>query len=220
MSNRSLIIHAKAREEYIDETELLKRSDTNRDKLMAEMMIRLQSVIIAVKAQANFKPTVKMRMASFATFLLRVGRQWDWGVAAQQTLDAWQEEQEGSGLDDSIVETLNHWMAEKEWDKSRRYSAGDLHRELVNARVRYNMTAAWWYDKGPALIRNMRSAKLAYRWHFGFLFDGRTSGHKPAVYWFDPTIKTSTEPIWKMKPVEPGKPVEPAEPGKQEEIPF
>jgi hypothetical protein len=65
-----------------------------------------------VKAQCHFKQSVKSRMASFATLLLRVGRQFDWGEAAQDILDAWREEQEGASLDPQITETLDAWLGE------------------------------------------------------------------------------------------------------------
>jgi hypothetical protein len=189
MSNRELIVFAKQREDYQDEMELLKRIDANRNKLMAEMMVRLQCVIIAVKAQANFKPTVRLRMASFSTFLLRVARHWDWGDAALQLLDKWQEEQQGAVLDASIVEVLNLWLAEPGLEEGKRYSAGELHQQMVLASQRHGLSVPWWFSKGPALIRALRNGLHAYRRHFGFCFEGRTSGHRPATYWFDPKLR-------------------------------
>jgi len=188
MANRELIIFAKQRDAFVDEKELLSRIDANRDALMSEMMVRLQNVIKAVQAQANYRPTVRMRMASFATFLLRVARQWDWGVSAEEVLAAWQEEQEGSGLDASIVEVLRAWFSEEGRDENARYTPGELHQRMVKASNYHSLATPWWYTKGPALIRAMRNAFHAYRRHFGFSFEGRTSGNKPPVYWFDPKL--------------------------------
>jgi len=49
MSNRSLILEAEQREDYLDEKDFIQRIDSNRDQLMAEMIVRLQGVIAAVK---------------------------------------------------------------------------------------------------------------------------------------------------------------------------
>ena len=201
MSNRALVIRAKGREEYVDENELLQRIDANRDALMAEMMVRLQSVIIAMKAQANFKPRVKMRMASFATFLLRVARHFDWGDSAEQVLSAWQEEQQGAGLDESIMETLTLWFEDPEelW-ADRKFSASELYKELMRVRTRYELPTPWWKDKPASVVKNMRGAFHAYRNHFGFSFSERTSGHKPAVYWFDPKLIADYKPARREEP--------------------
>lgn len=186
MSNRSLIIRAKQRADYLDEKDLLQRIDANRDSLMAEMMVRLQNVILAVKAQRRFKPAVKMRMASFATFLLRVGRHRDWGESAQSVLDTWKEEQEGSGLDPAIMEALDVWMADPNWVSGQHYSASGLLKELSKSCLLLD-TAPWWLGKDAALVRALRRAFHAYQRHYGFCFIGRSSGPKPAEYWFEPT---------------------------------
>jgi len=184
MSNRSLILEAKQREDYVDEKDFIKRVDDNRNGLMAEMIVRLQSVIVAVKAQREFKPTVKNRMASFATFLLRVARHWEWEEAAHGVLEAWKEEQEGGSLDESIVAAITTWMSKPNW-KTERYSPNELYIELA----RVSSPGAWWISKEAALIRALRRSFHAYRSRFGFKFAGRTSGHKPAVYWFEPTAE-------------------------------
>jgi hypothetical protein len=185
MSNRALVILAKQREDFLGEEELLARIDENRNALMAEMMVRIQNVIVAVKAQRNFKPRVKLRMASFATFLLRVGRQWDWGAGAQHILDAWHEEQEGAGLDPEITETLDAWLTEKDW-KSERLSADQLCQQMGRAAMRNNLGSPWWVGKPAALVRALRRSSRAYGRHYGFGFAERTSGHTAPRYWFDP----------------------------------
>jgi len=186
MSNRALIIRAKQRDNYLDEKSFLQKLDRHRDRLMAEMVVRLQNVIIAVKAQCNFEPSLKSRMAGFSTFLLRVARQWDWGVSAQHVLDVWREEQIGAGLDPSIMETLDRWMSREGWEKSKRYSAAELCRELEKVNISCNIDA-WWHGKDAALVRALRRAFHAYQNHYGFCFIGRTSGPKPGIYWFEPS---------------------------------
>lgn len=186
MNNRALVIRAKQRDDFIDEVELLRRVDENRDALLGEMMVRLRSVIIAIRAQQNFKPNVKMRMASFATLLLRVGRQWDWGQAAQHVLDAWQEEQSGAGLDAAITEILDAWLPTVN-GKTEKMSAGVLCQRLNDFALANRLSTPRWFGDSRWLTRVLRSAAQAYHRHYGFCFSGRTSGHKAPQYWFEPS---------------------------------
>src|ERR1019366_3170411 len=80
-------------------------------------------------------------------------------------------------------------LAESELDEGKHYTAGELHRQMVLASQRHNLPVPWWFAKAPALIRALRNGFHAYRRHFGFCFEGRTSGHKPASYWFDPKLR-------------------------------
>jgi hypothetical protein len=184
MSNRSLIIRAKAREDYLDEKEFLQRIDANRNQLMAEMMVRLQGVIAAVKTQSEYKPVVQHRMASFATFLLRVSRNSDWEPAAKAVLESWKEEQEGSSLDESIVTAMTKFISSPTWERNRRYSASELYKELSKVSFTSN---PWWLGKEAALIRALHSASRAYLNRFGFHSERRTSGHRPPSFWFEPS---------------------------------
>jgi hypothetical protein len=184
MSNRALIIRAKQREDYLDENDLLQRVDNNRDRLLTEMMVRLQDIITAVKDQPDYQPTVKTRMASFAIFMLRVGRRWGWGAQAQRILDTWREEQDSAGLDASITAALDVLLANPNW-QSKHYSAGELCRELGKAANKLGANP-WWLGKDAALVRALRRAFHAYQRHYGFCFTERTSGPKPAEYWFEP----------------------------------
>jgi hypothetical protein len=184
MSNRSLILRVKQREDYIAEDILLRRIDRARSLLLSEMMVRIQNVIIAVDAQANFEPKVKMRMASFATLILRVGRHFEWTELAEATLESWREEQEGASMDNTIIAVLDAWMSEESW-KSEELSSGELYQKLSRAASFLGITP-WWQGKENWLIRNLVGAARAYRNRYGFSFTKRTSGHKPARYSFKP----------------------------------
>lgn len=184
MSNRSLILEAEQREDYLDEKDFIQRIDSNRDQLMAEMVVRLQGVIAAVKAQRDYKPVVQHRMASFATFLLRVSRHFDWEPAAQDVLESWKEEQEGSSLDESIVTAMTKFISSQTWERNKRYSADELYNELAKVSFGSN---PWWIGKKGAFFRALHATSRAYRNRFGFRSERRTSGHKPPVFWFEPS---------------------------------
>ena len=155
---------------------------------MSEMMMRTRSVILAIDAQRHYEPTVKIRMASFATFLLRVARaNGEWSEQEQQVLEAWQEAQQGGTLDQAITDVLDNWMRLPNFEPGKRYDAIGLERELTGLRITWGW--AWWLGKVRWLTRALRSASRAYRNRYGFGFSERTSGHRYRNIGLNPTLR-------------------------------
>ena len=125
-SNRSIDIKIKERppENNISEQDLHTSIDLSRADVMGELLFRIQLALKALDAQRDYTPTTSLRLAGFASVLLRVARHEGWEAEAKDLIDTWHEEQTEAALEgEDVAEMIAMWMS------STRLEAGDIVRK-------------------------------------------------------------------------------------------
>lgn len=169
VANRSLEIQIKERPSgnNISEQELHNNIDAMRADLMGELLWRVQLVLKALDAQKDYTPTTSLRLAGFATVLLRVARHEGWEVEARELIDAWHEEQTRAALEgEDLAEILGMWMSQKEW-KPITLSAEELNRELSTVAARHSIRDTSWENRPQYLGNRLHRSIASYRQRFG-----------------------------------------------------
>jgi len=136
--NRSINMHFKERPEgtYVSEQELRHQVLSNRDNIILNLLHRMMMVIEAMEEQRSYVPKVNVRLASVATFLLRVARHEGWEEDAKRLLDAWSGDQVAGSLDEDDVSTaIARWMSRSTWVSSQWLTATKLNEILVAVMV-------------------------------------------------------------------------------------
>src|SRR5579871_531321 len=136
--NRTITINFAERQEqgFIAKEELFKRVDRNRDDIIINLLRRMVLVLEALKAQSDYVPKVNVRLASVATFILRVSRNEGWEAEAEKLLAAWADDQTGYAIqEDDISTALTRWMARDSWKPNVELTA-----TMLNARLLAEMT--------------------------------------------------------------------------------
>jgi hypothetical protein len=157
-ANRTVSINFTERSEatYIAKEELFKVVDRNRDELVLDLLRRMTLVLEALQAQRDYVPRVSVRLASIATFILRVARHENWEERAKRLLDAWSGEQLADALDeDDVSEAISRWMSRATWVPGQWMTATMLNEVLVGAMVGDDM------DENLAL-KQMRARNLSW----------------------------------------------------------
>src|ERR1700686_1207992 len=132
MSNRSIDIHIKERppENNISEQDLHANIDLARADMMGELLFRVQMVLKALDAERDYTPTTSLRLAGFASVLLRVARHEGWEAEAKDLIDTWHEEQIEAALEgEDVAEIIAMWMSQHDW-KPVTLSPEELNRQL------------------------------------------------------------------------------------------
>jgi hypothetical protein len=166
-SNRSIDIHIKERSGNISEQDLHNDIDWGRGDLIGELLVRVQMVLKALHAESEYTPETKLRLAGFASILLRVARHEGWEPEARDLIDTWHEEQIESALEgEDVAQALSIWMSRPGW-KPITITAELLNRELVNIARSDFIGEPSWEGKAQYLgIRLLRSIS-SYRRRFG-----------------------------------------------------
>jgi hypothetical protein len=189
IANRSLLFKLRRRSDFSSDDHLRAEVYQQRAWLMAELVARVRLVLKALKTQKDYRPNVRVRMADFATFILRIAMNEGWHDEAWSMLDAWKNEQDGSALEnDAVSETMAAWMRADDWVAGTEFFAGQLLGVLSGAREK-NRMGAWLYSKPEAtrsFTRQLIRSEEAYANAFGMKKRMDTHAHA-MLYRFEPT---------------------------------
>jgi hypothetical protein len=137
-TNRAITVNFEQRAErtFISEVELRNAILRNRDDIVRNLLYRMSLVLEALEAQRDYVPKVSVRLASVATFILRIARHEGWEDSAKGLLDAWAGEQTSDALiEDDVSTAIGRWMSDKDWKSGEWLSATGLHDALVDALI-------------------------------------------------------------------------------------
>jgi hypothetical protein len=166
-SNRTIDIHIKERPDNTSEQELHNNIDWERPALIGELLVRIQMILKALHAESDYTPKTKLRLAGFASILLRVARHEGWEPEAKSLIDTWHEEQIEAALEgEDLAQALSIWMSRPEW-KPTTMTAEQLNRELVEIAHSHSMGKTSWEDKAQYLGIRLQRSISSYRRRFG-----------------------------------------------------
>ncbi len=166
-SNRTIDIQINERPDNTSEQDLHNNIDWGRADLIGELLVRIRMVLKALYAESDYTPKTKLRLAGFASILLRVARHEGWEPEARDLIDTWHEEQIESALEgEDVAQALSIWMSRPGWNPTT-ITAELLNRELVNIARSDFIGEPSWEGKAQYLgIRLLRSIS-SYRRRFG-----------------------------------------------------
>ncbi len=165
-TNRSMVFHLLERGNgNLDETTLLNRFDAQRKNLVAEILVRAQMVLQALKAQETYEPRVEGRLAGVGTLILRVARHEGWEAVAESLLESWNEEQlQGALQGDDVADTIQKWITQENWQPQVLTAA-----ELVSAfRIIFTGEPSW-KNSAMSLSKTLLRSRKAYAHRFGLI---------------------------------------------------
>ncbi len=203
ISNRSIDIHIKERppEQNISEQELHTNIDLMRPYMLGELLFRAQMVLKALDAQRDYVPTTSLRLAGFASVLLRVARHEGWEAEARALIDTWHEEQIEAALEgEDVAEIITLWMSQPNW-KPVTLSTEELNRQLCNVGAAHSIRDTSWEGRPQWLGMRLKRSEQSYRRRFGLEIvpDNHTKSNR---YRFAPT----EEQLLLIRPKEPAEP--------------
>jgi hypothetical protein len=187
-ANRSIDINIKERPsgENISEQDLHNNIDCERSELMGELLVRVQMVLKALDAESDYTPRTSLRLAGFASIILRVARHEGWEAEAQALIDTWHEEQTEAALEgEDVAEAMTIWMSRSEW-KPTTMTAEQLNRELLRVAQLNSMGQTSWEGNAHYLGIRLQRSRSSYRRRFGMQIvpEKHTKMNR---YCFDPT---------------------------------
>ena len=95
---------------------------------MGELLFRIKMVLIALDAQRDYRPATSVRLAGFASIILRVARHEGWEAEAKDLIDTWHQEQVEAALEgEEVAEIIAMWMSQPHW-KPVKLSTEELNR--------------------------------------------------------------------------------------------
>jgi hypothetical protein len=110
VADRLLIMKVQRFELFTSAKPLLAEVATNRDAIMSEVILKLQKIVQALRAEHGVDDSSAFRMADFADFAMKVGRQDGWGEKLKRIFAKLGHEQSEFTLEgDPIFETLTIW---------------------------------------------------------------------------------------------------------------
>jgi hypothetical protein len=187
-SNRSIDIHIKERppENNISEQDLHDDIDRTRADLMGELLFRIQMILKALHAERDYRPTTSLRLAGFASVLLRVARHEGWEAEAKDLIDTWHEEQIEAALEgEDVAEIIAMWMSQPKWTPVT-LSTEELNRELGRVGAANSIHDTSWEGRPQWLGMRLQRSAASYRRRFGMeiTLDKHTKSNR---YKFAPT---------------------------------
>jgi len=126
-------------------------------------------VIEALEAQRDYVPKVNVRLASIATFILRVARHEKWEKDAWKLLAAWGEEQTRVQEDD-ISTALRWWITVERWKAAGiEFTATALYQALCEVMLKHHIKAddLDWKGSADSLGKRIAANMKIYVKHFG-----------------------------------------------------
>ena len=204
-SNRSLDIHIKERppENNISEQDLHTGIDLARADKMGELLFRVQMVLKALHAERDYTPTTSLRLAGFASALLRVARHEGWEAEAKNLIETWHEEQIEAALEgEDVAEIIAMWMSQPHW-KPVTLSTEELNRQLCTVGIANSIRETSWEGRPQWLGMRLQRSAESYRRRFGLEIvpDKHTKSNR---YRFAPT-EEQLSLLRAKKPAEPAR---------------
>lgn len=168
-SNRSIDIHIKERppENNISEQDLHDDIDRGRPDLMGELLFRIQMILKALHAERDYRSPTSLRLAGFASVLLRVARHEGWEAEAKELIDTWHEEQIEAALEgEDVAEIIAMWMSQPHW-KPVTLSTEELNRQLCGVGAANSIHETSWQSRPQWLGTRLQRSAASYRRRFG-----------------------------------------------------
>ena len=192
-ANRALTLTCSEREDFIEPKVLLRAIDKQRDGLIAEILGHVRAVLRVLDAQRDYVPTVRMRLAGPASFIMKIARHEGWESEAKNLLDAWQQEQNSNALvGDDLADVITLWLERlKPEDRDRALSATELNKQLVQVAGMNSIDRLSWESRPVLLGHRLRRSASAYRKAFGMVI-GRNGDVKSHTYKFQSPLPDST----------------------------
>jgi len=217
-SNRSIDIHIKERppENNISEQDLHTNIDLARADMMGELLFRVQMVLKALHAQRDYAPKTSLRLAGFASILLRVARHEGWEPEAKALIDTWHEEQIEAALEgEDVAEIIAMWMSQPHW-KPVTLSTEELNSQLCAVGAANSIRETSWQGRPQWLGMRLKRSAASYRRRFGMeiVLDKHTKSNR---YNFAPT-EEQLSLLRANEPAEPAKAESEPEFESQEEM--
>ena len=187
-------------EEIIDTLALL--LPTEYEGLRVESAKRLKYRVTELDKEHKYIPKVNVRLASIATFILRVARHEGWEDDAKKLLSAWEAEQTSYSMtEDDISTALTRWIGRYGWQGNQELSATTLNEQLCAAmgcmrkENRTNRQDLSWYGKHLKLANTIASNLKVYQERFGLVRSKSTLRNSRGnhSYTFNPNAKLLQE---------------------------
>ncbi|MEE9269855.1 MAG: hypothetical protein V3V49_06295 [Candidatus Krumholzibacteria bacterium] len=113
VADRLLIMKVERFKAFISEKKLLAEVMGRRNEILSEGILKLQTIVRALRAEDGVDDSGVFRMADFADFAMKVARHEGWGEQLKRIFGKLSHEQSEFTLDgDPIFETLSVWAAE------------------------------------------------------------------------------------------------------------
>ena len=178
VANRTITINFGERVEgtFIAKEELFRVVAANRDDIILNLLHRMTLILGALDKEHTYIPKVNVRLASIATFVLRVARHEGWENDAKKLLSQWGAEQTGYSMtEDDISTALTRWMGRYGWQGNHELSATTLNEQLCAAmgcmrkENKTNRQDLSWYGKHLKLANTIASNLKVYHERFGLV---------------------------------------------------
>jgi len=131
VADRLLVMKVARFDSFRAERELLDEVVESRNRVMSELIHHLQEIVQALKAEAGNNYSGTFRMADFADFAMKVGRQMGVEEALDSVLEKLSCEQTAFALGvDPFIKLLRLWIANG--NAGQQVTSGILHQELSN----------------------------------------------------------------------------------------
>jgi hypothetical protein len=136
VANRLLIYRTLKLESYRDSAAIKDEFMANREAILAEVVVRIQKVLTALRATKRLPVSTYFRMADFAAYLLKVAHHEKWGREAQALLLAVSQSQSDYGVEDEVViEQFSLWINSCPEARTRSWSSSELDKALRDPRL-------------------------------------------------------------------------------------
>jgi hypothetical protein len=143
-------------------------------------------VLKALHAERDYTPKTSLRLAGFASVILRAARHEGWEAEARELIATWHEEQVEAALEgEDVARALTLWMSRPNW-KPTTITAEQLNCELVGIAHSKSMGETSWDGKAQYLGIRLQRSLSSYQRRFG-LEIVRDSHTKTNRYCFTPT---------------------------------
>ncbi len=104
--SRLILLNTQKIEEVIPKRELYKDIEENRDKIMTEVLVNLNSIVALLNKQKDYKPRCISRMADWEAFGKKVNRWFHWASYFRSIMEALASEKDKFALEDDPLAFL------------------------------------------------------------------------------------------------------------------
>jgi hypothetical protein len=203
--NRTVTMSFLARDQgYVASEELLKAVDKNRDVIVLDLLRRVCLAIEALWAQRDYIPRVNVRLASIATFILRIARHEGWeefhwserASGALALLNAWGAEQMGYSMQEDDVSTaIFRWLGRDDWKPNVELTATVLNQQLCAVMSATPRGELSWRGSHLVLAKIIARNLKVYEERFGLERKKSTlrTSRAAHTYWFNPKADALAE---------------------------
>lgn len=157
--SRLILFNTKKITKALSRNYLFKTLSENRDKMMSEVLINLNSIIKLLKMQKEDNPPGKSRIADFELFIKKISRDYERSLLSVISEDMTTTKDIFTLEGDPLYEILNHTVNEQ-WEVIENISSYDLHeRNLTTADILKMADYKKRYKSPLSLAKRLNSIK-------------------------------------------------------------